>query len=130
MEIEAQRNFVTLEISLLVGLGSRVRGGASGKESTCQCKRCKRHGLNPWIGKIPCSRKGQPTPVFLLGKSYGQRSLAGYSPWGCKDWDMTEHTLLSLSRVRIPSLNSDFPIDSLYVPSQVNEPGILNLLIY
>ena len=31
-----------------------------------------------------------------------------HSPWGCKDWDMTEHTLLSLSRVRIPSLNSDF----------------------
>ena len=52
-----------------------------------------------------------------------------HSPWGCKDWDMTEHTLLSLSRVRIPSLNSDFPIDSLYVPSQINEPGILNLLI-
>ena len=32
----------------------------------------------------------QPTPVFLLGKSYGQRSLAGYSPWGHKELDMTD----------------------------------------
>ena len=36
------------------------------------------------IGKIPWRRKWQLTPVFLLGKSHGQRSLAGYSPWGCK----------------------------------------------
>ena len=41
--------------------------------------------------KIPWRRKWQPTPVFLPGDSYGQRSLAGYSPWGCKELDMTEH---------------------------------------
>ena len=35
--------------------------------------------------EIPWRRKWQPTPVFLPGKYYGQRSLAGYSPWGCKD---------------------------------------------
>ena len=34
--------------------------------------------------------KMQPTPVFLLGKSHGQRSLVGYSPCGCKELDMTE----------------------------------------
>ena len=33
------------------------------------------------------------TPVFLPGKSHGQRSLAGYSPWGCKELDTTEHAL-------------------------------------
>ena len=55
-------------------------GSASGKESACQCRRCKRHGFNPWIGMIPWSRKWQPAPV----KFYGQRSLAGYSPWGCR----------------------------------------------
>ena len=65
-------------------------GDASGKESTCQCKRYKRHRFDPWIGKIPWSRKWQPTPVFLLGKFHGQRSLAGYSPWGCKESDPTE----------------------------------------
>ena len=34
-------------------------------------------------------RKWQPTTVFLPGKSHGQRSLVGYSPWGCKELDMT-----------------------------------------
>ena len=42
----------------------------------------KRHGLDPWVRKIPGRRKWQPTPVFLPGKCHGQRSLAGYSPWG------------------------------------------------
>ena len=51
-----------------------------GKESTCQYRRCKRQGFDPWVGKIPWSRKWQPTPVSLPGKSHGQRSLAGYSP--------------------------------------------------
>ena len=32
-------------------------------------------------------RKWQPTPVFLPGKSHGQRSLPGYSPWGHKELD-------------------------------------------
>ena len=36
-------------------------------------------GLDPWVGKIPWRRKWQPTPVFLPGESYGQRSLVGYS---------------------------------------------------
>ena len=35
-------------------------------------------------------RKWHPTPVFLPGKSHGQRSLVGYSPWGCKESDTTE----------------------------------------
>ena len=48
----------------------------SGKEHTCQCRR---HGFDPWVGKIPWRRKWQPTPVFLPGKSHGQRSLEGYS---------------------------------------------------
>ena len=52
-----------------------------GKESTCQCRIL---GLDPWVGKIPWRRKWQPTPVFLPGKSSGQRSLVGYSPWGHK----------------------------------------------
>ena len=38
--------------------------------------------FNPWIGKIPSGRTGQPTPVFLPAECHGQRSLAGYSPWG------------------------------------------------
>ena len=67
-------------------------GGMSGKEPTCQCRRCKRHGLNPWVRKILWGRKWQPSPVFLPGKSQGQRSLVGYSPWGRKELDRTEVT--------------------------------------
>ena len=60
------------------------------KKSTCQCRRCKRHRFDPWVGKIPRSRKWQPPPLGLLGKFHGQRSLAGYSPWGHKESYMTE----------------------------------------
>ena len=59
----------------------------SRKESACQSWRL---GFNPWVRKIPWRRKRQPTPVFLPGKSHGQRSLADYSPWGCKESDTTE----------------------------------------
>ena len=48
----------------------------SGKDSTCQCKRRRRHRFDPWIGKIPWRGKWQPIPVFLLGKFHGQRGLA------------------------------------------------------
>ena len=58
----------------------------NGKEFACHCRRLR---LDPRVGKIPWRRKGQPTPVFLPGKSHGQRSLAGFSPWGCKDSDRT-----------------------------------------
>ena len=51
----------------------------SGKESTCQGRR---HGFDPWVRKISWRRKWQSTPVFLPGTSHGQKSLAGYSPWG------------------------------------------------
>ena len=63
--------------------------GTSGKESACQCRRCKRHGFNPWVRKIPWRKKWQPTPVFLPGETH-QRSPAGYSPWGRKESDTTE----------------------------------------
>ena len=60
--------------------GISIRGlprWCSGKESACPCRR---HRFDPWVEKIPWRRKQQPTPVFLPGKSHGQRSLAGYSP--------------------------------------------------
>ena len=76
-------------------------GGLNGKETPAM----KRHGFNPWVGKIPWEREWQPTPVsglensinigawsregnhtptpvFLPGKSHGRRSLVGCSPWG------------------------------------------------
>ena len=51
----------------------------------CQCRRCRRHGFDPWVGKIPWRRKWQRSPIFLTGESHGQRSLVDCSPWGHKD---------------------------------------------
>ena len=58
--------------------------GVSGEEPICQCRRCKRHGFNPWVGKILWRRKWQPTALFLPGKSHRQKSLVGCSIWGLK----------------------------------------------
>ena len=63
-----------------------------GKESACQCRRCKRCSFNPWVRKIPWRRKWQPTPVFLPSISHTQRSLMGYSSWDVTESDTTEHT--------------------------------------
>ena len=52
----------------------------------------KRHGFDSWVKKIPWKTAGQPTPVFFPEESHGQRGLAGYSPWGCKELDITEVT--------------------------------------
>ena len=46
-------------------------------------------GSIPGVGKIPWRREWQSTPVFLPGESQGPRSLVGYSPWGCKELNMT-----------------------------------------
>ena len=59
------------------GFSSRpVPDGSAGKESACQCGRCR---FSPWVRKIAGRGKWQPTPVFLPGESHGQRSLASYS---------------------------------------------------
>ena len=65
-------------------------GGASGKGPTCQWRRCKRCRFYPWLGKIPWRRKWQPTPAFLPRESQGRRSLAGSSPRGHTESDMTK----------------------------------------
>ena len=72
----------------------------SGKESACQCGRCRRHGFSRCIRKIPWRRAWQRTLVFLLGKSHVQRSLVGYSPWGCRvrhDLVTKQHYMKQLS---------------------------------
>ena len=63
----------------------------SGKEPTCLCRGCR---LNPWLRKMPWRRKWHATAVFLPGKSHGQRSLVGYSPWGRKETEtrLSAHT--------------------------------------
>ena len=82
-------------------------GGSVVKESVCQCNRLGRCRFDPWVGKIPWSRKWQPLPVLLPGKSHGQRSLVGYSRWGWEESETTEHTLRYLHDFLCPCLTSD-----------------------
>ena len=56
--------------------------------------RCR---FDPWVRKIPWSRKWQPIPVFLPGEFHRQRSLAGYSLWGRKESNMGKHTAAAVS---------------------------------
>ena len=92
-----------LQVYSIVGLPWRL----SGKESACQCRRCRRQGFSLWVRKIPWRRKWQPTAVILPGKSHGQRSLAGYRAWGHKELDMTErlHFHFSLSCIEEGNVN-------------------------
>ena len=66
-----------LQIYLLIELPRWL----CGKESACQCRRPR---FNPWVRKNLWRRKWQPSPVFLPGKSHGERSLVGYNLWGRK----------------------------------------------
>ena len=91
----------------------------SGKESACQCRRCKRLRFNHSVRKIPWSRKWQLTLVFLPGQFYGQRSLAGYSPWSCKELDTPER--LSIHACKWHGLLFSLPIQ--FFPSQSVVPG-------
>ena len=76
----------------------------SSKESTCQSRRHRRHRFNLWIRKLLWRKKWQSTPVFLPRESHGQRSLAGYSPWGSQkvrhDWTHTHTCSCSVTKSR------------------------------
>ena len=74
-------------MTVLSILPSEPPGGSGGK---IICLQRGRHGFDPRVRKIPWRRKWQPTLVLLPGEFHGQRSLAGYSPWGHKESDMTE----------------------------------------
>ena len=62
----------------------------------------RRPRFDPWVGMTPQRRKWQPTSVFLSGEFHGQRSLAGYSPWGLRESDAAEQLTLSLYVVLPP----------------------------
>ena len=70
------------------------------------CLQCRRLEFDPWVRKIPWRREWLPTPIFLPGESHKQRSLAGYSPWCCKEFDMTKQlTLRIFKTIRSNILN-------------------------
>ena len=55
----------------------------NGKDCACQYSRCKSHGFNSWVWKIPGEGNGNPLQYFCLGNPM-DRGLVGYSPWGYK----------------------------------------------
>ena len=71
-----------------------IQGSLRGSDGKV-CLQSGRVGFHPWVGRIPWRREWQPTPVFLPGGFHRQRSLAGCSPCGRKELDMTEQ-LISL----------------------------------
>ena len=62
------------------------------------CLQCERPRFDSWVGKIHLRREWLPTPVFLPEEFRGQRSLVGYSPWGCKELVTTEWLTLHFHR--------------------------------
>ena len=70
-------------------------------------------------------RKWQPTPVFLPGEFHGQWSLAGYSPWGCKEMDITEWVSLNINMV-IHSSSKYMPFPALRTPFTTATPFYLS----
>ena len=84
------RRMCYIEIGLFFNLSIYLLGfpgGAVGKESACQCRRCERCGFDPW------SRKWQPLQYSCLENLWTEEPGQGYIPWGRRDSDMTEHML-------------------------------------
>ena len=71
--------YLVVELCGHMGLSRWLSG-----ESTCQCRRHRRHEFNPWVNKVPWRRKWQPTPVFLAG------NLMHRGAWGVTDHEVTK----------------------------------------
>ena len=78
--------------------------------------------FDPRAGKIPWRRKWQPIPIFLPGKSHGQRSLVGYSPWGWKESNTAEWITLHHLRASV-QLGRSVMSDSLW-PQGLQHTGL------
>ena len=78
--------FVSSGAIITVFLG--FPSGTDGKESACNVGDL---GSIPGLERSPGGGHGNPLQYSCLKKSHGQSSLVGYSPWGCKELDMTEH---------------------------------------
>ena len=107
----------------------------SGKEPAFQCRRHRKHGHDPWVRKIPWSRKWQRTPVLLPGKFYGHRSLVGSqksqtrlsnppNPLGCTGrWNEWWRLLECAPQLQKPLLKKTLWIAHLFGKCAVKEVG-------
>ena len=89
----------------------------------------------PANGKVPWRRKWQPTPVFLPGKSHGQRTLEHYNPWGCRELDMTEHSRMKVTTLLInwnqkdlgPRPGKWLKLPECWPSTHATEPGVAKM---
>ena len=96
-------------MQVLLGFGTRYWGFPGGSEVKASACQCWRPGFDPWVGKIPWRRKWHPTPVFLPGKSHGQRSQSGYSSW-CRK--RVRHDLVTKQQSKLTKNRDNFFICS------------------
>ena len=66
-------------------------GGASGKEPVCQCRRCKTHGFDPWVRKIPGGGHGNPLQFSCLKNPMERGAWQATVQW-VAELDITEAT--------------------------------------
>ena len=101
--------WVNLRLHFIIGIHTFIGfpNGSARKEPTCQCRRRRFLG---W--EDPLEKERQPTPVFLPGKSHGQRSLVGYSPSGHKELDTTACTCIGQDRYTLLS-DTKWPLVNL-----------------
>ena len=104
-------------------------GFPSGSAVKETCLQCRRHGLDPQVGKIPLRSKRQHTPVFFPGKTDGQRSLEVYTthPQGCKESDTAEQLSVHTHTCTLTHFNessSSTPrAATCHTPLSVDPPG-------
>ena len=117
--------FFYFNLCILLGFS----GGASGKEPACQCRKCKRCRVGSWIRTIPWRRAWQHTPGFLPGEFHGQRSLTGYSPWGCKESNVTD-AFTEGPVVRAPSFHCQRPGWRAKIPQAAQKRKVGVVIFY
>ena len=92
---------------------------------------CGKPKFDPWVGKIrgPGEGNGNPPPVFLPGEFHGQRSLDSYSPWVCKESDMTEQLTHTHTHTRSGESHGQRSLDS-YSPWGCKESDMTEQLTH
>ena len=87
--------------------------GTSDKESACQCRRCKRLGFHPWVGKIPWQRALQPIPVFLPRESPGTEESSGLQSRRSQSWTPLKRLSTHTGLVKSSTDSSDSAFSAL-----------------
>ena len=101
----------------------------SSNEYACQCRKCKRCRLDPWVRKIPLEQEMATHSSILAWKIHEQRSLAGYSLWSCKGSDMTEQRIEQPNEKCVPYLVPNLRKSAITPPPTKNIYGTIGEIL-